>query len=33
MAVPFADTEGKFIADNKERIKDFADKFKKFIEK
>lgn len=33
MAVPFADEEGKFIADNKERIKDFADKFKKFIEK
>lgn len=33
IAIPFADEEGKFIADNKERIKDFADKFKKFIEK
>ncbi len=33
ISIPFADEEGKFIADNKERIKDFADKFKKFIEK
>ena len=33
IAIPFADEEGKFIQDNKERIKDFADKFKKFIEK
>lgn len=33
ISIPFADEEGKFIADNKERIKDFANKFKKFIEK
>lgn len=33
ISIPFADEEGKFIADNKERIKDFADKFKKFIGK
>lgn len=33
IAVPFADTEGKFIQENKERIKNFADKFKKFIAK
>lgn len=33
IAVPFADVEGKFIQENKERIKNFADKFKKFIAK
>lgn len=33
IAIPFADEEGKFIQDNKERIKDFAVKFKKLIEK
>lgn len=33
IAIPFADLEGKFIDDNKERIKEFADKFKKFISK
>lgn len=33
IAVPFADAEGKFIQENKERIKNFADKFKKFIAK
>lgn len=33
ISIPFADLEGKFIDENKERIKNFADKFKKFIEK
>ncbi len=31
ISVPFADAQGKFVEENKERIKNFADKFKKFI--